>query len=318
MKFKIIPLGILLLSLFLVSFQQSTTVTKGKISRKVIHWQDIKRTYLVYIPTSYDITKPMPLLFDIHGGGGTAWGTMRLTRSRFNELADEKGFIVVYPNAVKKNWNDGRLSNLKPGMEFIDDVGFITQIVEKMKEEYNIDNQRVFTTGMSNGGFMSSRLLCDRSDIFRGGAIVTATLSIDYINSCIPENPVGVLVMNGTDDPLVPYEGGQVMVFNKERGEIVSTDDYVEYWQTLLGSSGTSYTDNLPDKNSEDNSTVSVTTYTDCDKDAALKLYKIEGGGHTWPGGRQYLSKKLIGSTNYDINACDVIWEFFEELPDRE
>jgi polyhydroxybutyrate depolymerase len=240
-----------------------------------------------------------------------------LTKSRFNQLADEKGFIVVYPNAVKRNWNDGRLTNLKPGMAFVDDVGFISNIVAKVRNEYNIDSKRIFTTGMSNGGFMSSRLLCDRSDIFRGGAILTATISVDYIDKCTPEYPVGVMIMNGTGDPLVPYTGGQVKVFKKERGEIVSTDDFVAYWAGVLCNSDAHTSQDLPDYNAFDGSTVNVKTFTDCKENTALVRYKIKGGGHTWPGGKQYLGKKIIGTTNRDINACEVIWTFFESLPER-
>lgn len=285
----------------------------GKLKKVTFYYQDIKRSYLIYVPVSYNRSKPAPLLFDIHGGGGTARGTIKLTKSGFNQLADEKGFIVVYPNAVKRNWNDGRLK----GVAFVDDVGFIANIVAKVMNEYNIDSKRIFTTGMSNGGFMSSRLLCERSDIFRGGAIVTATISVDYIDKCSPEYPLGVMIMNGTGDPLVPYTGGQVKVFRKEYGAVVSTDDYVAYWQGVLCNTDAHSSQDLPDYNALDGSTVNVKTFTDCKENTALVLYKIKGGGHTWPGGKQYLKKKIIGMTNRDINACDVIWEFFESLPER-
>ena len=183
-----------------------------------------ERNYIVHLPPKEKMNASVPLLFHLHGGGGTAKGTAGLTFGRFNELADRDGFIVVYPNAINKNWNDGRkLEDVIAWKEDIDDVGFITAIVDKLKQKYKIDSKRIFTTGMSNGGFMTSRLLCDRADIFSGGAILTASLSKDYMPKCDPEKPVAVMVMNGTEDPLVPYDGGLIKVFRKTRGEIVQS-----------------------------------------------------------------------------------------------
>ena len=278
----------------------------------------IKRNYIVHIPPADKLQKPVPLLFHIHGGGGTAKGTAGLTFGRFNELADRDGFIVVYPNAIDKNWNDGRkLADVKASEENIDDVGFIIAIVNEIKQKYKVDATRIFTTGMSNGGFMSSRLLCDRAGIFRGGAILTASLSKDYLPKCDPQKPVAVMVMNGTDDPLVPYDGGPVKVFRKTRGDIISTDEFVGFWKEKNGCTTKKNTFELPNT-ADDDTTVSVDEYGDCENQGALVLYKINGGGHTWPGGKQYLGERWIGKTNRDIVACDVIWDFFKTLPDTQ
>ncbi len=290
--------------------------SEGKLSKETLIWQDIKRSYLIYVPKNYDSSNPVPLLFHLHGGGGTGKGTIKLTFGKFNQLADEKNFIAVYPNAIKRNWNDGRLANLKPGMEFVDDVGFITAIVEKIKSQYRIDMQKIFVTGMSNGGFMTSRLLCDKSEIFRGGAILTATLSVDYINKCKPTVPVGVMIINGTEDPLVPYNGGHVMVLNKSRGAIVATDVLVDFWKNQLNCDNKK-TQILPNKDPNDGSVVEMLQFETCKEKSSLVLYKIIDGGHTWPGGKQYLSKKIIGTTNRDFNACEIIWSFFDNLPNR-
>ena len=277
-----------------------------------------ERNYIVHLPPKEKMNAPVPLLFHLHGGGGTAKGTAGLTFGRFNALADQDGFIVVYPNAINKNWNDGRkLEGELAWKEDIDDVGFITAIVNEVKQKYNIDESRIFTTGMSNGGFMSSRLLCDRADIFRGGAILTASLSKDYMPKCNPDKPVAVMVMNGTDDPLVPYDGGQVKVFRKTRGEIVSTDEIVAFWKTENGCEVKQDKIELPNS-VDDGTTVSITKYTNCKEQGALVLYTVNGGGHTWPGGKQYLGERWIGKTNRDIVACDVIWDFFKALPNSE
>lgn len=297
--------------LFFSSFQATA---KGKLFKEKITWQGTKRSYLVYLPANYNNNDPVPVLFHLHGGGGTARGTIRLTYGKFNELADEYGFIVVYPNALKRNWNDGRIVNMKPGQEYVDDVGFISEIIETLKNTYQVDPNRIFTTGMSNGGFMSARLLCDRADLFRGGAVLTATLSANYLPKCNPEKPIAVLVMNGTDDPLLPYNGGQVKVLKKSRGEIVSTETFINFWKEQNGCMQLFSTIDLPDTDKNDGTTVTIEEYASCDDEGALKLYRINGGGHTWPGGRQYLFKSIIGYTSREINACEVIWNFFSSL----
>ncbi|MDC8003907.1 prolyl oligopeptidase family serine peptidase [Aureisphaera galaxeae] len=283
---------------------------------KKLTWQDRERTYWLHLPPEDKMTGALPVLFHLHGGGGTGKGTPGLTYRRFNKIADREGFIVVYPDAIAKNWNDGRTENLKPENRDVDDVGFIVEIINQLKSEYSIDATKIFSTGMSNGGFMTSRLLCDRSDLFRGGAILTASISEAYLPKCDPATPVAVLVMNGTDDPLVPYEGGDIRLFKrgKSRGKIISNDDYLEFWQQKNACTGIESDVVLPDKKRRDGTTVHVRTYSNCVSGGALKFYKIVGGGHTWPGGKQYLGKRIIGNTSREINACDEIWEFFSSL----
>lgn len=314
---------ILLLLIIIMSFDGSATsadTNSGNSTQDIVPqslvWQERERTYWLHLPPEAKMNDPLPILFHLHGGGGTAKATPRLTYQRFNKIADQEGFIVVYPDAIAKNWNDGRTEHLKPENKGVDDVGFIVEIINRLKKEYNIDSSRIFTTGMSNGGFMSSRLLCDRADLFRGGAILTASLSMDYFAKCDPQKPVAVLVMNGTDDPIVPYAGGDVRLFkwSKSRGKIVSNDDYVQFWKEKNGCTEEQPTIELPNNKKGDGTTVSITTYTNCETGGALKFYKINGGGHTWPGGKQYLGKKLIGNTSREINACDEIWNFFSSL----
>ena len=279
-----------------------------------MNWEGHERLYLVHLPSEEKMRNPTPVLFNIHGGGGTAKGNIKLTFGRFNELSKRDGFIVVYPEAIDKNWNDGRILNsVKAWEENIDDVGFITAIVEELKKKYNVDSDRIFTSGMSNGGFMSSRLACDRADIFRGSAILTASLSSDYFPHCNPEKPVAILVMNGTADKLVPYKGGEVKVFKKSRGKIISTDELISFWKDKNGCTTKKPIVELEDTVKE-GTTVSIEEYSNCNDGGSLILYKINEGGHTWPGGKQYLGKWLIGKTNRDIIACDVIWNYFKNL----
>ena len=196
----------------------------------------------------------------------------------------------------------------------VDDVGFIEAIVERLKSQYQIDPDRIFTTGMSNGGFMSTRLLCDRAELFRGGAILTASISEGYFSQCAPSQPVGVLVMNGTADPIVPYTGGEIRLFGKNRGSILSHEDFVAFWKEKNGCLEELQVEHIPNTKPWDGTQVEIRNFRNCHPRGALKVYEIQGGGHTWPGGRQYLGRRLIGNTSREINACDVIWDFFSSL----
>ena len=297
------------------SFTNPTSERQRKeLSEFKLKWDGHDRSYWVHFPPVRKMNKALPVLFSLHGGGGNAKQMSRFTNGRFNRLADRDGFIVVYPQGIDKSWNDGREDyNGLDRDERIDDVGFLVEIAEVISEKYKVDKLRIFTTGISNGGFMSSRLLCDRPDVFKGGAIVTATLSEDYLPSCNPSQATNVLVMNGTSDPLVPYDGGQIKAFHKNRGAIISTDDFVNFWrkknrcEDLLGQK--MFINEL-----DDGTLILIEKYSNCNSGKQVALYKIEGGGHTWPRARQYLPERRIGKTSKEVNGCDVIWDFFSSV----
>ena len=278
-------------------------------------WEGRSRTYQVYFPLAEFSEQNLPLLFVLHGGGGNATNLQSSTFNRFNELADSQGFIVVYPEGFEKQWNDGRdVTGIATAWdENIDDVGFISEIVSILNRDYNIESNRIFTSGISNGGFMSSRLLCDRADLFRGGAIITATIPASHFSVCDPSSSNSVLVLNGTEDPLVPYQGGQITVLGQERGLIISTEAYMEFWAENAGCNSNPSITDLPDME-DDGTTVQIYEYADCDNQAVVRLYRIEGGGHTWPGAREDLPEALVGRTSKEFVACDVIWDFFDNL----
>lgn len=304
--------GMLVLSIRARKIQK----TLKDFSKNTLTWDGLEREYYLHLPPADKLKGKVPLVFGLHGGGGMAKNMPSLVFNRFSELSRRDGFILVYPQGIGRAWNDGRKVGISRAIrEDIDDVGFIARIVELLSKKYPVDPERVFTCGMSNGGFMSTRLLCDRADIFRGGAILTAQISEAYAPKCSPSLPVAVMVMNGTDDPLVPYEGGDVKLFKKgkSRGKIISTDAFVEFWKGENGCQTALPAKTLPDLEA-DGTRVVVRKYKDCRDRGALELYRIEGGGHTWPGGKQYLGEKVIGKTCRDIVACDVIWEFFRDL----
>jgi polyhydroxybutyrate depolymerase len=275
----------------------------------------LERKYLFYSPpfklTPSDLK---PLLLALHDGGGTHRGMVRLTKSRFNELANRDGFFVVYPQGIGKAWNDGRGDLVSEAhRRRIDDVGFFRALIEYLVSKHPIDSNRVFVTGISNGGLMSFRLACSLPDKIRAIAPVTASIPSAILPLCRSESTVSLALFNGTDDPLVPYYGGQIMVFRKQRGEVLSTDETIGIWLTKNRCTPEPKVTALPDL-TKDGTRVTKTEYNQCVAGSKVVLYRIEGGGHTWPGGRRYLPVRLIGRTSRDINACDEIWSFFRGL----
>ncbi len=273
----------------------------------------LTRTYRIHIPASFSKTLSPPLLLILHGGGGTGKGMVTLTRAGFDSLSDREGFIVVYPDGIEKHWNDGRSKvRYRTHKEKIDDVGFVSDLIDTLTAQLNIDTRRVYVTGMSNGGLMSFRLALELSDKIAAIAPVTASLIVEF-KDARPARPMPVLIMNGTKDPLVPWSGGNIGILLIKVGKVLSTMETVDFWAENNECPSQPTTLLLPDKDPKDGSRVTVETYGWGEDSTEVVLYRIEGGGHTWPGGWQYLSKRVIGKTCRDISACEVIWEFFKK-----
>ena len=307
------PATITLLAL-LISSALSCAFAARTVEFTLSH-DGLERKYLLYAPP-FKLTGSggKPLLLALHGGGGTHRGMVRLTKGRFNQLADRDGFFVVYPQGIGKAWNDGRGEAISEAhRRMIDDVGFFRALIEYLVSKHEIDSDRVFVTGISNGGLMSFRLACSLSDRIRAIAPVTASIQPAILPLCGSESAVSLAVLNGTEDPLVPYYGGQIRVFRQQRGEVLSTDETIRIWLTKNRCTPKPKVTALPDL-TKDGTRVTKTEYNECGAGSKVVLYRIEGGGHTWPGGRQYLPVRLIGRTSRDINACDEMWSFFQSL----
>jgi len=266
------------------------------------------RTFLVHLPKNYDSARHWPVVFVLHGGGGQGRGMDVLTH--FNNFADRNGIIAVYPDGLTRGWNDGRVTRrLAP--RIADDVAFISAILDKLESEYSIDSARVFATGISNGGFMSFRLGCDLAPRIAAIAPVAAALSKDLEKSCHPARPVPILMINGTDDPLVPYHGGEVIA---DGGAIYSAEVSAQKWAQTNGCASSPKSEITAPKSANGLAT-RITHYSDCKSGADVELFSVEGGGHTWPGGFQYLPEGIIGKTSRELDANEVIWKFFAAHP---
>lgn len=276
-----------------------------------------ERTYLLHVPPNLDRSKPAPLVFALHGGGGLA-GKFdgQMTAKTFFEEADRLGFIVCCPQGVSKRWQDGRqfaVEEAKKEGPVPDDVAFLVALLDHLKKTYRIDDGAVFATGISNGGLLSYRLALDRPDLFAAVAPVIASLP-EELRRKRPGRGVSIAIFNGTDDPMMPYDGGAIKLgrrSRRERGRVLSTPDTVAHFRRLYGCDRMVGPVLLPDVDPRDGTRVRKTVHSGGKDGAEVVLYSIENGGHTWPGGKQYLRKRIIGKVCHDINASRLILEFF-------
>jgi polyhydroxybutyrate depolymerase len=268
------------------------------------------RTYDLHIPPGLDPQKPLPLVFVLHGGGGH--GLQMERYSGFSALSDKEGFIACYPDGVDCNWYDGRVVNdSRAHRDKIDDAGYIDALIDVIAKKHPIDAKRIYATGISNGGFFSNWLGAKLSKRFAAIAPVVGGMAPALAVDFHPDHPVAVLILQGTEDPLVPFDGGSIKF---QRGETVATKTTVKKWVDVDGCKE-GVTEDLPDKDPDDGTRVKRTTYAGGKDGTAVVLYTIEGGGHTWPGAPQYLPQWAVGRVCKDIDANQVIWDFFAKHP---
>lgn len=278
---------------------------------KTIYVDKLERKYNVYVPKSLPADKKFPVVFVFHGGGGTA---ERMENGLgFNKLADRDHFLVVYPQGVGNNWNDGRETEvLKAQKDKVDDLAFISKIQKALEKEYKIDEKRIFATGASNGGIFSHYVGANLSDKFAAIAPVIGGIADPFHKQFKPEKPVSVFIIQGTEDRLVPYKGGNVA---RNRGKIIGTDEAIKLWIDSNKTDKEPIKGNLPDTDKRDGCTVETFDWKNGNNNSEIKLFKMIGGGHTWAGGSQYLPKLIVGNVCQDFNATELIWEFFKQHP---
>jgi polyhydroxybutyrate depolymerase len=273
------------------------------------------RTYGLFVPTNHDSHRDALLLVVLHGGGGKGSGIEDLTHGHFNTLAARDNAIILYPDAVGGSWRDGRTTGKRAASEEpVDDVGFLSSLVEELVVHHQIDRKRIFVTGASNGGLMAHRLACERSDLFSGIAPVMSAMGAEVAARCAPGKPVAVLAINGTEDPLIPYNGTTVQFRSEYLGDRLTVPATIDRWVSIDGCSGPVHETPLPDSDPRDHTRIRRETHGLCRGGTFVELYTVDGGGHTWPGGAPYLTEGLVGRTSRDMNACEVIWSFFARI----
>lgn len=227
--------------------------------------------------------------------------------SGFDELVDPEGFAAVYPWGVRRSWADGR-GGSPAEEEGVDDVAFIGDLLDEVEGQIPVDTGRVYVVGISNGGMMTQRLGCELTARFAAAATIIGALPEAVAPGCQPSVALSMLVMNGTEDPLVPYEGGPIQSDNE--GVVLSTADTIAHWREADGCTGAPETQDFDAV--DDGTAVHVSRWEGCEGGSGVALYEVEGGGHTWPGGPQYASEDRIGRVSQELVAAEAIWAFFE------
>lgn len=294
-----------LCSLLLLLLGTAWALSRPKL--QTIEVDGFTRRYLLVAPPVVRPDQPIPVLFALHGGGGNARG---FSQSGFSRLARSRGYLVVYPEGLERSWNDGYTRPLSRKRYRADDVAFLNALLGKLKRDFPVDPNRVYVAGISNGALMSHAWAMANSQDLAAIAPIAGGMSEALAQEFQPSHPVSVLVIQGTADPLIPYGGGPVQLFGRKGGTILSTSRYLELWNRH-NDCGAPSTKSLPDT-SMDGCRVEWTAYAPGREGSEVVLCKVIGGGHTIPGGRQYLPKPMIGTVCRDIDGVEVMADFFD------
>ena len=284
----------ILLVLIKFSFPISAQQT---INGSITH-DGMQRNYILYIPEIYDGSAAVPLVLNFHGYGSNA--AQQMFYGDFRDIADTEGFLLVHPEGTILNgdqqWNVGFLENGNT----TDDVGFTEALIDELANLYTINLDRVYATGMSNGGFMSFLLACQLSEKIAAVASVTGSMTPDIYNACNAQQPTPILQIHGTSDSNVPYNGAT---------NSLSIEDVTSYWVNYNNCETNPTITTFPDTDTTDGSTVEHSVYENTNNGITIEHMKVIGGGHTWPG-----SAIILPGTNQDINASMEIWHFFSRF----
>ena len=287
--------SISLFALFLFSSLSST----AQLVNESFVFEGVQRDHKVFVPASF--SEDMPLVLNLHGYTSNAF--QQVFYSNMNAVAEQNNFLVVYPDGTTDQfettfWNSAILG------ESVDDLGYLSALIDSMIVNYNVNPSRVYMCGMSNGGFMSYYSACELSDKIAAIASVTGTMNNEIYDNCNPARAVPVLEIHGTADGTVPYNGASN---GGSFQTMISTEEVVDFWvnhnNCTLESEQV-----LEDISTTDLSTVTHFVYSGGTNGTSVELYRINNGGHTWPG-----SIIPLPETNLDIIASEVIWDFFKK-----
>ena len=234
----------------------------------ILDFGGLQRTYLVHVPAG--VEQPTGVVLNLHGGGQN--GGQQMALSNYNAAADQQGFLVAYPDGIDLSWADGRGASV-PDRTGVDDVGFLVALAGQLAEQYGVDPSNVFATGMSAGGFMATRLGCERADVFAAIAPMASTYTSAL--PCTPSQPVSVLGAHGNADPVVPFNGG-LMIGRGGPSDIVPAPAMAQRWFDVNG---------CPPPVVAPGPGVVRSTATGCADGTEVEFVQIEGGDHTWPAG---------------------------------
>jgi polyhydroxybutyrate depolymerase len=287
---SVLILSLTFLSMY--SFSQTTIIDS-------MLFGGIQRTYRLYIPAKYKSTTAVPLVLNLHGLGSNA--KEQEVYGDFRSIADTADFILAHPNGTQSGTGQG-WNNFGALGSGVDDVGFLSALIDKISGKYSIDKNRIYSTGMSNGAFMSYDLACFLNTRIAAIASVTGSMITSHLKACKANRPTPVMEIHGSADNIVSYDG---------KGGIISSthiDTLVNFWVRFNSCSAPIVT-TLPNINTTDGSTVEHRVYNNGKNGSTVELYKVIGGSHSWPG-----APGNTAGTNKDFSASKEIWRFFSQF----
>lgn len=254
------------------------------------------RTYYLYTPKSYNPDRPMPLVVMFHGHGGSGHSIAEVTR--FNELAEQKGFIALYPDGINNEWSLRGGSHGK-----VDDVSFTSALLDHLKQIRNVDSHRIYVTGFSKGAILAQDLACELPGQFAAFAPVSGSLPTRVTSSCKTQTPVSMLMINGTNDLSVHYQGDP---------KNLSIPATLDFWRSHDQCTAAPQVKQLPDPNPRDRFKVNISRSSGCQDGSEVMLASVVNGGHFWPGSVSQDESIKQFNSNLGFNATPTIWDFFQ------
>lgn len=261
---------------------------------KSINSNGLPRSFRVHLPVGFNANDGLPLVFNFHGFGSSA--IEQEIYSGMSIVSDQNSFVVVYPEGISKAWNVGWAFG-----STANDVKFVSDMIDYMTKEYNINTKKVYACGMSNGGFMSYKLACDLNDRITAIASVTGSMVASELKKCSPPKTIPILEIHGTADDVVAYNG----TFGISQPII----EVLNFWRDHNDCDLVPTNQKLPKLNAQEITNTEVIRYINCNNDHEVLHYKVNKGGHTWPG-----SSIAVGVTSQDFNASEEIWKFFNRF----
>ena len=271
----------------------------GQSTVESISHDGIQREYRLYVPSVYDGSEPVPLLFNLHGYTSNAFE--QEIYGDFRPIADTASFILVHPEGTLDATGTTFWNAFGSPTETVDDVGFLSALIDTLSENFNLDLNRVYSTGMSNGGFMSYHLACRLSSRVTAVASVTGAMMDPALVACDPVHPTPAMQIHGTADPTVPYNGST---------GVLGAVESAEYWVGFNNCNPVPVETAVPDVDMTDGCTADKFLYSGGDAGSTVELYRVNGGAHTWPGVNPFLAFDV---TNQDFSASVEIWRFFSQ-----
>lgn len=257
----------------------------------------LDRTYLVEVPP--DLAPKPALLIMLHGHGGSG-----AQMQRYKDIGAVTGnaAVILFPDGIDRGWSDGRTQR-----QGADDIAFVRALIARAQAQYHTDPKRVYVAGMSNGAMMALRIACQMPEV-AAVAAVAGGLPVQWKDDCDPGHPISVFGIDGTADPIVPYAGGGV--FNDRNGDVLSAEDTMATFRRLDRCGAATTLPSTPV--ASDGTSTSFRLWDGCADGTAVELATVAGGGHGWPGGRQYFPRRLVGIVSQSFDANTAIWNFLK------